>query len=141
MVLFVHRDAEGETLDQRLREFDGVQRSDYVPVIPVRMSEAWILFDAEAIAKAAGRPSATVVVPKVSDLESLIDPKAALEKLLFKAAGSPTGRKKKTFDRSLVSRRVNVASLIEDFAPLEALEAFQRFQEALGAAYPYGRSE
>ena len=42
MLIFVHRDSEGLALEERLQEFDTVDRPDVVPVVPVRMSESWI---------------------------------------------------------------------------------------------------
>lgn len=137
MLIFVHRDAENSPLDARLTEFESVSRIDVVPVIPVRMSEAWILFDESAIARAAGSPSATVSVPRLSEIEGIAGPKDLLERLLFEAAGSPSGRRGKVFRRSLVERRVSVAGHIGDFSPLESLSAFQRFQTALADRYPY----
>ena len=47
-LVFVHRDAENAMLDARLQEFQPLLRQDVVPVVPVvpvRMSEAWLLFD------------------------------------------------------------------------------------------------
>ena len=137
MLVFVHRDAENLTLDARMREFESVSRTDVVAVVPVRMSEAWILFDGPAIARAAGSRSAQVSVPKLSEIEAIAEPKDLLERLLFEAAGSPTGRRGKVFQRSIVERRVSVAGHIGDFSPLESLNAFRRFQSALAERYPY----
>ncbi len=137
MLAFVHRDAESISLEERLREFAPNTHEDIVPVIPVKMSEAWLLFDKRAVSLAAGRPSISLTVPNVAELENLSDPKSLLEKLLLKAAGSPSGRRRKDFKRSIVERRVSVASHISDFAPLEALEAFAQFQQSLDDKYPY----
>lgn len=137
MLIFVHRDAEGESYETRLAEFDGVDRRGVVPVIPVKMTEAWIAFDRFAIAQAAGKPSAKIRVPSISNLESITDPKKLIENLLLEAAGNPTGRRRKIFKRDIVDRRVDVASLITDFAPLEGLSAFREFQLLLRKAYPY----
>ena len=137
MLIFMHRDAENRLLDDRLTEFESVSRIDVVPVIPVRMSEAWILFDESAIARAAGSPSAKVSAPRLSEIEGIAEPKDLLERLLFEAAGSPSGRRGKVFKRSLVERRVGVAGHIGDFSPLESLRAFKRFQSALAERYPY----
>lgn len=137
MLSFVHRDSENSSLDERLQEFANVVRNDVVPVVPVRMSEAWLLVDGSAIARAADRPSHIVIVPEAAELERLADPKLRLEQLLFEAAGSPTGRRLKNFRRSIVDRRVSVASHIGNFSPLEALPAFVRFQQSLADKYPY----
>ena len=76
-------------------------------------------------------------MPKLADIENIANPKELLEKLLLESAGSPTGRRGKTFKRSLVERRVSVAGLISDFEPLERLSAFQQFQRSLAERYPY----
>ena len=135
MLIFVHRDAEKLPLEERMKEFDSVVRSDVVAVVPVRMSEAWILFDGSAIARAAGSPSAEVPVPKFADIEGIANPKDLLDLLLFEAAGSPTGRRGKNFKRSMAERRVSVASYIADYTPLEALSAFRQFQNSLAERY------
>jgi hypothetical protein len=138
MLTFVHRDAETMALDERHREFIYVDRSDVVPVVPVRMTEAWLLIDGHAIARAADRPTAVVDVRSVTGLENLADPKQVLEELLMNAAGDLTGRRRRKFRASLIDRRVNLAFLIADYSPLEGLSAFRRFQEELAAIYPYG---
>jgi hypothetical protein len=137
MLTFVHRDAEGLSRDHRRREFEGVDRKDVVPVIPVRMTEAWMLIDGPAIAQAADRPGALVQLPPIASLEDLNNPKQMLEDLLMRAAGELGIRRRKRFRASLVDRRVNVASLIEDYSPLERLVAFRQFQLELAATYPY----
>lgn len=138
MLIFVHRDAERRTLKERLGEFEMTTRTDIVPLIPVRMSEAWLLFDGMAIAQAAGRPGSSVPTPRLGDVERMSDPKKRLDELLFAAAGSPSGRRGRNFKRSIVERRVNVAGYIADYSPLEDLRAFRCFQDHLERNYPYG---
>ena len=143
-MIFVHRDAEALTLDERLGEFDAVDRGlrhpngdDRNHVVPVRMSESWLLFDGTAIAHAAGSPSSRVPVPPVAQIENIAAPKDHLDDLLFGAAGGPAGRRGKIFKRSIAQRRVSVAEYVTDYSPLENLPAFRRFQEALAERYPY----
>ena len=138
MLIFVHRDSEGLALEERLQEFDTVDRQDVVPVVPVRMSESWILFDGSAIAQAAGSTSARVPAPGIVQIENIPDPKDRLDELLFQAAGSPVGRRGRNFKRSIVQRRVSVAEYISDYRPLENLPAFRSFQDSLARHYPYG---
>ncbi len=137
MLIFVHRDAENATLEERLREFELDERQDVVPVIPVRMSEAWLLIDGSAIARAAGSPKARVSVPALREIENIANPKEKLTTLLIEAAGSPTGRRGERFQRDLRKRRVSVANHIADFSPLEHLSAFRAFQKTLQLRYPY----
>ncbi len=62
-VLFIHRDAERDSHGVRLTE---IQRAlpeaglPHVPIIPVRMTEAWFLHDEDAIRSASGNPRGTV---------------------------------------------------------------------------------
>ena len=137
MLIFVHRDSEAFTLDERLKEFHTVDRQDVVPVVPVRMSESWLLFDGSAIAKAASAPTAQVPVPSITEIEHIPDPKGRLDQLLLHAAGKPSGRRGRIFQRSIVNRRVSVAEYIADYSPLETVSAFRRFQEVLAERYPY----
>ena len=137
MIVFVHRDAEAAPLTTRLKEFQGVNRK-FVPIVPVRMTESWLLVSGLAIARAADHPTAEVTLPPVHQLESLADPKKELEDLLIGAARPLAGRRLKKFRASIVTRRVNVATLIGDFAPLEQLPAFRHFQTELRDNYPYG---
>lgn len=137
MLIFVHRDSEGSALEARLREFEAVTRPNVVPVVPVQMSEARILFDGQAVARAAGDPSVQVSVPAIADIESIANPKERLDELLLTAAGSPTGRRGKNFKRSIAKRRVSVAEYISDYGPLEKLPAFAEFQKSLSTRYPY----
>ena len=139
MIIFVHRDSENLPLEHRLREFGNVTRQDVVPVVPVRMSEAWILFDGTAIARAAGSRAGEVSAPRIGEIESISDPKDRLDELLFHAADSPTGRRGRNFRRSIAQRRISVATHITDYGPLEVLPAFRRFQDALAERYPYSR--
>lgn len=137
MLIFVHRDAENVTLEERLLEFESTSRYNVIPIVPVRMSEAWLLVDGNAIARAAGSSESSVSIPRVSDLEGISDPKSQLDSLLLKAAGNPSGRRGKSFRRSIVERRVSVASFISDYSPLEDVPAFRHFQKYLMKYYPY----
>ncbi|MEH2006809.1 hypothetical protein [Nostoc sp.] len=132
-LLFIHRDAEREPREKRITEIlealeEVVKKSVVVPphicVIPVRMQEAWLLFDEAALRKAAGNPRGRqpLQLPDICKLEQLPDPKDILYGLLYEAS-ELTGRRLKQFS---VNQRVHrLAELIDDFSPLRALSAFQ----------------
>lgn len=132
-LLFVHRDAEREPIDARAREIarelDRVPHPPYVAVIPVRMQEAWFLFEEDAIREAAGNPSGDgdLALSPLKRVESLPDPKQVLEGALKKASGL-RGRR---LARLLGPMKRRVADLITDYAPLRALPAFQRLEAEL----------
>ena len=92
-LIFVHRDAEGVQHAIRKAEIESAVKrtqSDFscVPVVPIRMTEAWLLTDAYAIRRAAGNPNGTVPLkmPVVREIESIPDPKQRLKELIRQAA-------------------------------------------------------
>ena len=132
-VLFVHRDAEREEPERRIQEIAqaciGIKvRATPVPVIPVRMSESWLLCDETAIRKAAGNPNGEqpLNLPRLRELEGLPDPKNTLHTVLRCASGL-TGRRLKAFS----PRARLVANYITDFSLLRRLPAFQRLETDL----------
>lgn len=138
-LLFVHRDAEGESVDKRIEEIcDSRQKSgieDSLPaicVVPVRMQEAWLLIDEAALRRAAGNPNGreSLNMPNKKKLEDLPNPKETFRELLRKACGHK-GRRLKRFNRDLSSRSHQVSRLIDDFQPLRELAAFQRLEREI----------
>ncbi|MEI7732902.1 MAG: hypothetical protein WCO56_25245 [Verrucomicrobiota bacterium] len=138
-LLFVHRDAERESREKRLSEIhQAVKRlspsplacKPYVCVVPVRMTEAWLLFDELAIRRAAGNPAGGIELslPTLSVIESLPDPKQDLHNLL-KSATELSPRRLKKF--SAVRSCYRLAELIEDFSPLRRLSAFASLETEL----------
>ena len=134
-LLFVHRDAEREPLEARLEEIRkalDIHRRQYVPVVPVRMTEAWLLHDHAAIRRAAGNPNgrADLRLPRTRRLEKTGDPKEVLWSAL-EAASEAKGRRLKKVRQSKYERRLAVAEFIDDWGPLRALPAFSRFLDDL----------
>ncbi len=132
-ILFVHRDGEGQILASRLAEINAVcQAIDvcYVPVIPVRMTEAWLLSDESAIRSAAGNIAGRVnlKLPNRKSWETLADPK----ELLFDAlviASEKTGRALKKFNPA--KERAFVARRTASFEALRGLSSFDLFEMSL----------
>lgn len=130
-VLFIHRDAEREPIEHRRYEIRAAINTlppsvvpSWVCVVPVRMTEAWLLFDEGAIRHAAGNRSGhqSLDLPDLAHLEDLPDPKAVLHELLRQASGLH-GRRLKQFRVTQSALRVSV--LTADFSPLRLLPAFQ----------------
>jgi hypothetical protein len=133
-ILFVHRDAENQGLEPRLAEIPRIEHC-VVRVVPVRMTEAWLLFDEQAIRAAAGRPAGRVPLdlPAVQRTETLADPNTRLKEALLGAA-EVTGRRRKRLQQDLGSRAHRVAELIGDFTPLRKLPAFAHFEDECARA-------
>jgi hypothetical protein len=95
-LLFIHRDAEKEPRQKRVDEIrkakEEAGESVSVPtvcVVPVRMTEAWLLFDETALRRAAANPNGKhpLQLPDLTKLEDKPDPKELLYKLLGEASG------------------------------------------------------
>lgn len=130
-LLFIHRDAEIQPRETRLQEIAQaiatLKASDrslpHICVVPVRMTEAWLLSDEKAIRHAAGnRPGRmSLELPALAKLEALPDPKQTLYEAL-KVASGLQGRRLKQFPVHFYATRVT--ELIYDFSPLRRLSAF-----------------
>lgn len=137
-ILFVHRDAEGERLERRREEISRATQSLKLPcmvcIIPIRMTEAWLLFDEPAIRRASGNPHGTAALrlPPLRRLEQESDPKKTLQTAL-ESASEANGRRLRQFQRDSRNLVQRVAELIEDFSPLQSLPAFKTFYDELHA--------
>lgn len=152
-LLFIHRDAENKSLDIRREEIaeavtnaqaeavtnaqDRLHESNeasllpnHICVIPVRMTETWLLFDDLAIRKAASNPNGRVPLslPSFQKLEHLPDPKKELYDLLRKASELRGRRLKKFKPREGVHR---LAECIDDYSRLRNLPAFQALENEI----------
>jgi hypothetical protein len=135
--LFVHRDAEKESPSKRNAEIqsavsavDASGRLPAVTVIPVRMLEAWLLFDEAAIRRAAGNPNGTVSLglPPSRNIEDRPDPKEDLRHAL-RIASELRARRLKKFNTAQAFWRV--VDFMHDFSSLRQLPAFVAFERAV----------
>lgn len=143
-LLFIHRDSEREAYETRKQQIhEAVQKvketKDFLSicVIPVRMQEAWLLFDESAIRLASGNPngSSPLQLPRLAEIENQPDPKLILYSLLKEASGLQ-GRRLQKFSVSTSARRV--AEFIEDFTPLRILPAFNALERDIANALSLG---
>lgn len=132
-IIFIHRDAENQDYDFRKEEINkSIQKancpiSEWIPVIPIRMSEAWFLFDKQNIRTAAGNPNGVIELklPQTKDLENLPNPKEILHELLLDASELNKRQRKKLKPHKMQHR---LAAIIEDYSPLLILNAFDKLK-------------
>lgn len=137
-VIFYHRDAETtdiKILEQRKREiWEGINDPETIKrticVIPIKMMESWLLFDTDAIKKAAGNRNykGYLELPNIKSIEKEKQPKDLLHQLLKTASGLK-GRNLNKFNPHVATHLV--ADNITDFSPLRRLRAFQVFEQDL----------
>lgn len=140
-ILFVHRDAERS--DARLQRVKEIQeavnslplaksRIPVVCVVPVRMTESWLLINESAIRQAAGNPRGRIPLnlPTLQKLEQ-VHAKDVLHEAI-RTASEATGRRAQKLP---IPRAVQqVAENIPDFSQLKRLPAFQSLRNDLAAA-------
>jgi hypothetical protein len=130
-LLFVHRDAERDEPARRRGEIeDAVRELGHqlsIPVVPVRMTEAWLIWNEGAIRRAAGNPNgrASLGLPAAGEVEGRANPKADLFAALV-AAGGFSGRRRD--DLRPAALRQLVADAIEDYSPLRGASAFAKLE-------------
>lgn len=133
-ILAIHRDAERESPAKRLEEISEAvtgRTLAIVAIVPVRMTEAWLLFDTAAIRRASGCPNGTIDLnlPALKRSELLPDPKEILHEAM-RTASNLSGRRRKHFRPNI--RRV--VELIDDFSPLDILPSFRAAEDSLRMA-------
>ncbi len=133
-ILFVHRDAEAQSpVDRRTEIRNAVQHLGINPpavcVIPVRMTEAWLLLDELAIRAASGNPRGRrpLNLPTAASVERIADPKESLFQAL-RIASEQAGRRLRNL--RVEERRHRVAELM-DYDLLRNLPAFQNLENEL----------
>jgi hypothetical protein len=131
-MLFIHRDADRTPVEAREREISEAAAASAagvksICIVPVRMTEAWLLVDPRAIRRAAGNPSGAVnlSIPSVAKLESIPDPKAVLFEVLERATELGPQRLRR-FDRNQARRQVS--GFMEDYGVLRQLASFEHLE-------------
>lgn len=134
-ILLVHRDADTTPLADRRREIPDLD-GRLVRMVPVRMTETWLLTDERAIREAAGNPNGKVPLrlPELGRLEAIPDPKRVLKDMLVAASELSGRRRRKRFERELGRMVHAVADYTADFTVLERLPAFKAFAQDLDSA-------
>ena len=139
-LLFVHRDAEKRagklSYTQRKAEIINalahinLAHTPSICVVPVRMTEAWLLINEAALRRAAGNANGQkpLGLPNLLMLEQHSDPKQLLYDLL-KDASELTGRRLRNFPVN--QSALLVAEYIDDFSLLRNLPAFRSLEADL----------
>jgi hypothetical protein len=140
-VIFIHRDSDREPPSNRRREISDAINTlpesparHCVPVIPVRMTEAWLLVSESALRSASGNPNGRnpIKTPLWRDLETIPDPKMVLQNLLVDASGL-SGRRRKKINFS--AQRARIPDFFEDWNTLLKLPSAKQLYDDIAALY------
>ena len=139
-LLVIHRDTDRSTRDERISEIRAaVERAmpgvPWVPVIPCRMTEAWLVLDERLIREVAGNPNGRVRlrVPAPRSAEQIADPKQLLKELLV-TASELTGRRRKMFQAQFPNHRRLILERTDPRGPVGQLPSWQFFERDLRQA-------
>lgn len=143
-LVIVHRDAEGQHPQRRRDEaFSGVasvrEQMAVVPIVPIRMTEAWLLLDEDAIRRTAGRPNGIMPLdlPSPGTVEDVPDPKQLLRTALEVASGA-TGRRLGRFRRDFGAHRRRLLEGLDHYGPVSQLSAWQQLESTVVAVLGHG---
>lgn len=142
--VFVHRDADRAGRDARVAEIvrsaanitwpeDDEPR--VVPIVPVTMTEAWLLLDETAIRTVCGNPRGTEALnlPKPREIEGIADPKTLLFDVLRKAA--PRRGRRRITDREVGSWRSRLLERLDVHGPVQELSAWKALEQDIAEAW------
>ncbi|WP_445395508.1 hypothetical protein ACSMX9_19265 [Streptomyces sp. LE64] len=140
-VVLVHRDADNQGADLRHSEISSAvaavwQDMPYVPVIPIKSLEAWLLVDEQLIRLIAGNPCGKVdlKLPKGRAVERVADPKQLLKETLAIASGLK-GRKLEIFQKRFAQNRHRLLELMDPAGPVSEVPSWNAFVNSLRAVF------
>ncbi|MEU9887658.1 DUF4276 family protein [Sphaerisporangium sp. NPDC051011] len=138
-VIVIHRDADNQGRQCRVDEVraavrDAKPTAACVPVIPVRMTEAWLLVDERQIREVAGNPNGkkALGLPDAAKVEMVSDPKALLKDVLVRAA-DVTGRRREKFNQRFPQHRHQLLERIDPDGQICKVPSWNAFVQDLDA--------
>lgn len=148
-VVFVHRDSDRAGREARVAEVTSAASSvtwavgdepRVVPVIPITMTEAWLLLDEAAIRDVCGnsRGTAALGLPKPHEVEGVSDPK----KLLFEAMrkAGPQGGRRRGNERDLNRWRARLLERLDVHGPVRNLSGWKALEEDIAKVWEAHRA-
>lgn len=136
-LIFVHRDADNAGIEARVKECRELGDERVVPVIPVKMTEAWVL--AHLWSDANFRDWARRKRLRLGGIEGLADPKRTLEEYLNR------GRSRFMTSTEFARKRSQLVGQILADGDVKHLDAWKRLEKELCDAVfrrrPYLRNE
>lgn len=143
-VLCVHTDADDENDHQAFQfkiqpAFERIHQSTEevcklpVAIVPVQMTEAWMLADTELFKKELNTNKTDFELGIHRSPESIANPKAVIEEAI-RIATQGTGRRQRRYQLHISDLYQPVGQQVS-FDKLSELPSFQRFLEAVGGAF------
>lgn len=139
-LVFVHRDADSRDPEPRYREIRagavaGGWSGPLVCVVPIQMTEAWLLTSETELRIVAGKRNgrAPLNLPGLGEIERLADPKTRLHDA-YVAATETTGRRRRAAESSFGTRRASLLERLNHTGEVRRLGSFARLQGEIDEA-------
>jgi hypothetical protein len=134
-IAVVHRDADNAGWQNRRNEIEqAITLAEIecgcIPVIPIRMTEAWLLLDEQEIRDVAGNPNGRndIALPEIHEVEGVANPKALLQYCLLEAA-SVRGRRRQTATTRFPQHRRQLLQRLDMHGPVTRLSSWKMLIE------------
>lgn len=131
-LVVVHRDADNVGSAVRRNEIEAAIRQIDAevcccPIVPVKMTEAWLLLDEANIRQVAGNPRGRepLKLPKLHEVERVADPKDLLKQALLAASGA-TGRRRERDVKRFNQQRRQLLERLDRSGPIIGLPGWQQ---------------
>jgi hypothetical protein len=128
----VHRDADNAGWESRREEVERALSGSeidckLITVIPITMTEAWLLLDENEIRVVAGNPNGrnNIALPQIHEVEGIADPKSLLKASLLSAA-SPRGRRRDAVAKRFSQHRRQLLERLDPNGPVTQLSSWRR---------------
>lgn len=133
-VVVIHRDTDNTDAASRRNEmeepFSRIPIGRHlIPLIPIRMTEAWTLLDETAIREVAGNPRGRMPLglPTIGEIERRANPKQILKDAILAASGS-TGRRQAVLARRFDNNRRRLLERINPDGPIRQLTSWRQLE-------------
>ena len=140
-IIFIHRDSDSSDPEPRYREINREMHKvgsghNYVSVIPVQETEAWLLTDEASIRIVAENPQGTnnLGLPRISKIERTKNPKEKLKNAIA-CASETSGKRLRRINGNFSSKRRQLIERLDIDGNNNELTSWRRLVEARTACF------
>lgn len=134
-LFFVHRDADSRDSSSRHQEIEEAVKAcqlvaDWVAVVPIQETEAWLLLNEAEIRRVARKPKGNVRLdlPRPQQVENIANPKERLQAILIDASES-SGRRLEKIKHDFSNQRAFLIRRLPVDGPLSYVPSWTRMRD------------
>lgn len=136
-LFFIHRDADSRDSSSRHQEIKNAVEAcqlavDWVAVVPIQETEAWLLLDEIEIRRVARKPKGSVQLnlPKPHQVENVANPKERLQAVLINASEA-SGRRLEKIRRDFPNQRALLTRRLSVDSPISSVPSWVQMRDDL----------